>query len=118
MSEPLRRIRLPPSALSWEKRLQIRRWMNEPAWDPELKYFAIDQVRAIWLSQDQQDLADDPDVIATLIFPFLAKDAEFHRFVVYDCDQDLSDDEWESATRAYAWMVLQRYNRELGGQDE
>lgn len=119
MSDPLRRVQLPPEAMAWEKRLEIRRWLDGGTWDPEPRYAVIEAVRGIWLGLGHPDLADDPEVIAAMSFDYLHKDAEFHRFVVEDADQALTEPaDWEGATSAYSWAVLQRYNRELGGQDE
>jgi hypothetical protein len=119
VSEHLRRIQLPADAQGWDRRLGIRDWINKAAWDPEPRFQAIDGIRRIWLGLDQPDLADDPEVIATMLFDFLSKDTDFHRFVVEDADNAITDPaEWEGATRAYTWAVLQRYNRELGGPDD
>jgi hypothetical protein len=119
MTKPLRRIRLPPEAQAWEKRLQIRRWIDGTGWDAELRYALIEGVRGIWLEQGHEDLADAPEVIAVGMLPYMLKDAEFQRFVIYDAKQTLTDEaDWEGATSAYAWIVLQKYNRELGGQDD
>lgn len=118
MNEPIKRIQLPPEARGWEKRLGIRRWMDDPAWDPEPRIQAIDGIRDTWLALGQPELADDPETIVAMLFDFLRKDADFHRFVVEEADLALTESaEWEGVTRAYSWAVLQRYNRELGGPD-
>lgn len=119
MTEPLRRIRLPPEAQGWEKRLEIRRWVDGSAWDPEPRYAVIEGIRGIWLELGHDDLADAPEVIAAAMLSYMREDAEYRRFVIYDATQTLTEDaDWEGAISAYAWVVLQKYNRELGGQDD
>lgn len=119
MSEPLKRVRLPPEALAWEARLQLRRWIDGRGWDTAPRYAMIESARDTWLGLGHPDLADDPQMIATAIFAYVLKDEQFQHHVIHTAKQTLTDPaDWDGAARAYAWVVLQRYNKELGGQDE
>lgn len=119
MSSALRRVRLPPAAQGWDARLSLKRWVGSIAWDPAPRYGVIDRMRESLLGLNLPDLADDPETIVTATFQALLMDEQFKHYVIVDCTQDLTQaEEWEGAARAYAWVVLQRYNRDLGGQDD
>ena len=63
------------------------------------------------------DLADDPGSIIRGAYVYFVEDKEFVDYVLNERDQDMTADGlWEAVTTAYAWVVLRRYNRELGGE--
>jgi len=119
VSEPLQRVRLPPEALGWDKRLQVRRWVGGRRWNAAPRFALIDRVRDAWSEFGPPGFADDPVSIVTAAFPYLVEDDEFRRYVLEVAEQTLTvSADWEAAVRTYAWAVLQRYNKELGGPDE
>jgi hypothetical protein len=119
MSGVLKRVRLPPDVKAWEVRLQLKRWVGSLAFDPEPRYKVIKRARQSYMDMDLVDLADDPEAIVNVISYVLLNDEQFHKYVIVDCKQDLTaSDDWPNLGRAYAWVLLQRYNRELGGQDD
>jgi hypothetical protein len=119
LSSVLKRVRLPPDIKAWEVRLQLKRWVTSLAFDPGPRYKVIEQARQSYLDMSLGDLADDPEAIVNVISYVLLNDEQFQYYVIVDMQQDLTaSDDWASLGRAYAWVLLQRYNRELGGQDE
>lgn len=119
MSDPIQRVVPPAEARAWEKRLQVRRWMNARGWDPAPRYGVIDRARESLLALGQPELADDPATIVTGIFQYLLRDEKWLEYVEDTAKQTLTDPtDCEGAARAYAWFLLQRYNRDLGGQDD
>jgi len=114
----LRRVQLPPEALAWDTRVQLRRWVDAKDWDAAPRYAMIEKARETWLLLGLPDLADDPQMIVTAIFAYLQKDQQFQHYVLYTAKQTLTDPaDWEAVAMAYAWVVLQKYNKDLGGQD-
>lgn len=119
MSRPLKRIRLPRIAQSWSKKLNLPRLVNDKSWVSEARFKVIDNVRQTWTALGQSEMADDPEAIVSAAFSFFAKDGDLERWVLDECEQDMTEaDSWENATIAYCWVVLQRYNKELGGEDD
>jgi hypothetical protein len=76
----------------------------------------IDRVREIWTIAGHQEFGDDPEAIVRGVHQYLLEDGEFTQYVLEDCGQDMTPEgAWLGAVNAYAWVVLQRYNKELGG---
>ena len=118
MTGALKRIRLPQPAQAWSKKLDLVGWVNSKSWDPEPRFKIITKIREIWTIAGLADLGDDPTSIVRVAYLVLSKDQEFARYVLEDCGQDMTaEEDWEAANTAYAWVVLQRYNKELGGED-
>lgn len=116
MSEPLKRVQLPPESLGWEARLKLRRWIDGKTWNSASRYAVIKKARDIWLGFGHSELADDPHTIVTVIFAYLNQDEEFQHHVIETAKQTLTDPaDWQAAATAYAWVVLQKYNKDLGG---
>ncbi len=119
MSGALQRIRLPREAQAWAKKLNLVSFVNDKKWNSEPRFKILTQVRETWTIAGLVEVGDDPDAIVSAAFVYFAADQEFIDYVLKDCSQEMTaDGEWEAATAAYTWVVLQRYNRELGGEDD
>jgi len=100
-------------------RLDLKAWVNRRRWETGPRYKVIDNVRECWASMDRPELGDDPETIVGSTFGLFLHDQEFVKYVLEECSQDVTtDEEWEEIARAYAWVILQRYNRELGGDHD
>lgn len=118
MSGALQRIRLPPEAQAWAKKLNLAAWVKSSKWNKEPRFTVITKVREAWSAAGRVDLGDDPESIVKSAYMYFETDEEFTCYVLDVCEQDMTGvGEWEAAFTAYAWVVLQRYNKELGGED-
>ena len=117
MSGALKRIQLTGEDQAWARKLGLVEWVKSKDWDPEPRFKIITRARENWTTVSLPDLADDPDSIVAAVYPYLERDQEFISYVLDVRKQDMTGDgEWEAAFKAYAMVVLQRYNRELGGE--
>lgn len=119
MDRVLRRVKLPGEALAWNKKLKLSKWIEKDDWDPEPRYLLVTTARASWDAMGRPEFADDPETLVSSMYQYLLKDEEFKVRVVVDLNQQITGtQEWDELARAYAWVILQRYNRELGGDDD
>jgi hypothetical protein len=119
MGRTLKRVILPGEAMGWEAKLKLRSWVNNKDWDAGPRYVLVDTARASWDAMGRPEFADDPDLLVGSIYEYLLKDEEFKKRVVVDLKQHITEAEvWNEVAKAYAWVILQRYNRDLGEGDE
>ncbi len=119
MSGALQRIRLPHEAQAWSKKLDLASWVNDKKWNKEPRFKILSQVRETWTIAGLLELGDDPESIVEAAYTFFERDQVFISYVLNDCEQEMTaDGDWKAAIVAYTWVVLQRYNRELGGEDD
>lgn len=119
MGRALKRVILPAEAMGWEAKLKLKSWVNNKNWDPKPRYVLVDTARASWDAMGRPEFADDPDLLVGSMYEYLLKDEEFKKRVVVDLKQHITETGvWNEVAKAYAWVILQRYNRELGGEDD
>lgn len=119
MSGPVRRIILRGAALTWATRLDLQAWVERQAWDAKPRYLVINRARESYTAMGQLGLADDPHTLIETCYLYFQHDEEFNQYVVGEMKQDITDDEtWDTVYRTYAQVILQKYNREIGGQDD
>ncbi len=117
MSGVLQRIRPPREAQTWARKLNLQSWLDRKDWNPEPKFKACTRVRELWTISGHVELGDDPEYIVRGLCVYLGEDKAFLSYVLDELQLDMTaDGEWEAAIYAYAWFVLQRYNRDLGGE--
>lgn len=114
MGEVLKRIRLPAEVQAWEKHLKLKKWVDGSGWNPEPRYAVVDAARGCWEQMGRPEFGDDPEAIVGSIYQYLVQDQGFISFVIEQRDQVVTDPaEWDEIAKAYAWVILQRYNRDL-----
>lgn len=113
---PLKRIQLELDEKSWAKKLNLQKWVGRKDWNTEWRFKVVDRVREIWTISGT-DLADDPHSIVEAAFTYFKKDKEFVSYILDELGMDMTaDGAWDPVLKTYAWVVLQRYNKELGGE--
>lgn len=116
MTGAVRRVQLPLEARSWAAKLSLRAWVERREWVKEWRFKVIDKVRETWTVSGNAAMSDDPEAIVSAAFGYLGNDREFADYVLDECQMDMTGEgAWVPLLKAYAWVVLQRYNRELGG---
>jgi hypothetical protein len=119
VSGALKRVVLPRESQAWAKKLDLVRWVRAREWNAEPRLKIITKVREIWTIAGRVDLGDDPESIVRAAYGYFETDEDFATYVLVDCNQDMTaEGDWEAANTAYAWVVLQRYNRDLGGEED
>lgn len=79
----------------------------------------VDHVRGCWDSVGQPDMADHPLTIVGSLYEYLVHDQEFIDVVVQKREHLVtSRADWNEIAKAYAWLILQKYNRELGEEGD
>lgn len=117
-SKPLQRVVLPPEVKAgWEKKLGLKKWVDRKEWAEGPRYLMVEAARASWESVDRKDFADDPETLVGSMYPYLVNDQEFTSFVG-ETQVVTEASVWNEIAKAYAWVILQRYNRELGGDND
>lgn len=118
MPRVLQRVHLPAQVQGWDAKLKLRKWVNHKSWDTGPRYAVINQARNSWDAMGYPDFADDPQILVGSVYEYLVKDQGLVARVVEGLTQFVTDEEeWNQIAKAYAWVILQRYNRELGGEE-
>lgn len=121
MAGVVRQVRVPKELRPWITRLDLLGWVGRRDWDKEPRFTVIERARQSWVTMGHLDFADDPDSIVKVAYLYFEEDLEFIDYVTDECDQDITDRaDWVDVIKTYTWVVLQRYNREIGagGDDD
>lgn len=115
MTAPLKVIRLPAKCQGWEAKLGLAGFVNSKSWNMQPRRDLVEKVREAWLTLGLTDFADDPGAIVSALHAFLLSDEEMLDYVLNKRKLTItSDADWQSVTETYAYVILQRYNREMG----
>lgn len=110
----IQRLYIPPPWKFWEKRIQFKKLVTSKSWDSATRFGAVDYVRETWRSYGLSDHADDPVSIVKMLTTVFEEDRDMHTYVVDERNQHItSPEEWKQVVETYAYVVLQRYNREM-----
>lgn len=110
------RVTIPPSPRGVATRLGLTSWVNRKAFPAQAYFLSINNARRSLKSVGSSE--DDCESIVAMMAIILKRDEAFIDYVLDTCEQDVADDDnWQAHFEAFAWILLQRYYRDIASND-